>query len=219
MPEQSSSTQQLAALDLVWQLALEHEMNATKTAVAVSVLRKFAESQQERERAIGDALTARDADLAWTNGAQLGAEVFAAIASVGAEIVWPSPDSGDVADRSAADDTAPATGHEGERPPGESPVTGMIAGAAGGVSSFGSLMTVAGGAKPNPSAREKILAEVAAYADELTAPNQWVTDKGLIDRAMEFARSARGGGTSGRHDLIVSIAELVRAAERLDGAR
>lgn len=213
MPEQTPTpAQDLAALDRVTELLDVHALTTRTTVFALSRLREEIDGQRERDLILGRALAT---EHGWSEVARGGDDAIRygesmrrAVASVGAEIVWPSPDSGEVADRAAGEGSAPkATGVSDDRADWEKLLDG----------DHPDYILVHPVPPSESTPREKILAEVAAV--DLPVPAEAAL-RGIVNTACEIARGALPGvGVHRRDDIVRAAAMLVLAVERLDGAR
>lgn len=111
MPELTSTpAQDLAALDRVTVIASDAGLMTSGLAVLLERLRIPTAVEHDRRLALGRAYT-RERGIVSECDAEdylsCAATILTAVASVGAEIVWPSPDSAEVADRPSPGDSAP----------------------------------------------------------------------------------------------------------------
>lgn len=236
MPETPTPTQDLAALDRVTVIAAEAGRMSDGLAVVLELLRTPITLELDRRRALGKALAA---EWKWGEN-ELVAEidkatdrVLAAIASVGAEIVWPSPEPSDRPAESPTADTAPETvataptfattgphiiatawaaenlGFPADPKPGER------AWSSDGVE----WVFCPDGIweQAERTARERILAEVAAIDLSRTPPGLTLSE--IVTNAAGFVRDAVPGiGMYKRHNLVHAAAMLLHAVERMDNA-
>lgn len=215
MPDTSTPAQDLAALDRVAVIASVAGLMTSGLAVLLERLRILTAVEHDRRLALGRAYTlergiASECDA--EDYLSYAAAILTAAASMGAEIVWPTPDSAEVADRAAGEGSAPkATGVSDDRADWEKLLDG----------DHPDYILVHPVPPSESTPREKILAEVAGYRWDDRVPGG-AGPTGLVNSACDLARRAAVAGSEGephRVSLIAAASMLVLAVERLDGAR
>lgn len=190
MTQTPTPAQDLEALARLAGLLMLHTDPQESTIHDLAVLKRALEIESDRHRALRDALVA---EWNWDGKDDAGLDratdrVLRAIASAGAEIHWPSPDSPETPERPSAGDTAPETG----------------------------------GVNAEPTAREKILAEVAATLDGLVIAKELMAYQ-ICDKAAIIAKTAAenddGTPVMSRANQIEAAAWLLFGALRMDGDR
>lgn len=109
MPETPTPAQDLAALDRVTELAARFDLATPELTGILACLRAAVATERHLTDSLGRAFMDAGGPVGRGWPRDLGTAIVRAIASVGARIVWPSPETAETPDRGSADDTAPET--------------------------------------------------------------------------------------------------------------
>lgn len=243
--------QDLAVIDRAGDLALAFDLVTEEFAEILDRLRgciaRDAQDAEVRARdlAVGDAFARRrwsasdvHSDEAKT---EVGSDIRAAIASLGAEIVWPSPEVGEGGSGSAAGGTAPETSPPTTdtastthrqcqqnpacaAPAGHKTPCWVLTNVTVTEASEDAELTDGDPMREHVDrrVREKILAEVAGHWSRDHVPDGASTDS-VIDSAFTIARTSagtyQGREVRGRDNLLAAASMLIGLFVRLDGGR
>ncbi|WP_330253071.1 hypothetical protein OG874_00200 [Nocardia sp. NBC_00565] len=238
MSEIPTPTQDLVALDRVTEIASDAGLCTSGLVVLLERLREPILTDRKRRQALGRALATEwkwvDQDSEGYD--EIAGHLLAAIASVGAEIVWPSPDSAETPESPAADATAPGAVTSASR----CQATTVDPSDKTGCAVWCELPNSHAGrhfahvrfvepsisrapvptvhwADPESSAREKILAELAATQAHFQIP---AAPRELVAEAFKLAHKTddaeRGVDVFLRENLLGAAARLIEAIEWMD---
>jgi hypothetical protein len=107
MPETPTPAQDLAALDRVTELAARFDLATAELTGILACLRAAVATERHLTDSLGRAFIDAGGPVGRGWPRDLGTTIIRAVASVGAEIVWPSPEPSDSPEVATVDATAP----------------------------------------------------------------------------------------------------------------